>query len=104
MAEAPDATDQSIVDSMESSVFLLQQRYWSTQSALERAELEPQIEMALEKITMAKIRLLKQGTLSSDGDLEAIQQIQTEIEEAADRQSYIVAAVRLVAYAGRFVV
>ncbi len=68
------------------------------------AELKPSVDQAYDKLSQARLNLLKEGVLADEEDVAALQRIRAEIEEAANTQQMIQGAAKLVAKLAKFVV
>lgn len=95
--------DEQVVDETEAAFDALNRRYARATPA-EQWDLEPQIEMALQKYIKARIKLLKAGTIATVGDLEEMRRIKAEIENAATQQELLIAAARVIGFIARFAV
>ena len=95
--------DKQVVDTAQAAFNALDERYWATDDPGEQALLRPQIEVATTNLALARIKLLKSGTLAAQDDVEEIQRIHDEIDAAADSQATLIAAVRFVAFLAKFV-
>ncbi|MGJ3258483.1 MAG: hypothetical protein ACFE0S_02680 [Rhodospirillales bacterium] len=90
-----DEAEERFADEAEAAVRELMKRHTLAGPA-ERLELEPQIEMAIDRWRDARIELMKSGNSITEEDIEQMQVIRREIDQAADQQAIIVAAARLV--------
>ncbi len=96
--------DERLVAEMDGALSALEARYWQSDSEAEKALLQPQIELALQNWVRARIRLLHEGTIANEADIQAVAQIKSDIEAAAETQALVVVAVRLVAAVAKFMI
>ena len=64
----------------------------------ERVALWPMLEGMLADYTRYRLRLLKEGTITTEEDLREMQAIKKEIDKAASKQSLLKAIARTVAF------
>lgn len=65
-------------------------------------EIEPHLSQAEDRLSLARLNLLKAGQLTTDADVTEMRRIRAEIDQAADTQQLILGAVKLVAMVARF--
>ena len=94
--------DERLVGQADDALSALEARYWQSDSEAEKALLQPQIELALQNWVRARIRLLNQGTIASEEDVQGVGRIKREIDDAVETQALVVAAARLVAAIAKF--
>jgi len=70
----------------------------------ERAGLRPSLDEAFQKYQDLRILLLAPGDLISDDDLASMRSIQEEIARAADKQSLLEGALKIVGFARGFLI
>ncbi|MEO6333627.1 MAG: hypothetical protein ABIO91_01460 [Pyrinomonadaceae bacterium] len=70
----------------------------------ERADLRPKLDEAFDAYQDLRILLLSPGVIITDADLGQMKAIGDEISRAADKQSLISGAIKLVGFARGFIV
>ena len=89
--------DAQMLDGMGSALVELQVKYRNA-SLPERMRLRASLEEILEDYAKYQIRLLKEGVITTDEDLAEMQEIQTEIDKAADEQKLLAAIAKTIAF------
>lgn len=64
--------------------------------------LKPAISKASEELLTARLALFKEGVLTKPEDLQQLQAIKNEIDDAADTQAVIMCTLKLAAFLGMF--
>jgi hypothetical protein len=89
--------DAKILAAMGNALVDLQVKYRNSPLA-DRMMMKPTLDQLVQDYAEYQIRLLKEGVVSSDTDLQEMQQIQAEIKKAASTQKLLVALARTVAF------
>ena len=80
--------DSEMIKSMSNALIDLQVKYRSSH-ILDRMQLKPALEELINDIAKYQMRLLKEGTITTDADLVDMQQIKDEIDAAAEKQQLL---------------
>lgn len=80
--------DSEMIKSMSNALIDLQVKYRSSH-ILDRMQLKHALEELINDIAKYQMRLLKEGTITTDADLVDMQQIKDEIDAAADKQQLL---------------
>lgn len=92
-------TDQIVLDEAKESAFILDKAY---RRAIRNGdidavmELKPKVEEAYNEYSSARLKLLEEGVITTDEDVKEMRLIRAEIDEAADTQQLIAAAMKLI--------
>ncbi len=97
----PEINDLQTVKEAESALDLLFDQYVVATPG-EQWIMEPAITQASEKLLTARLSLFKEGVLTTPEDLQTLDSIKKEIEDAADTQALIMGALKLAAFLGMF--
>ena len=103
MPQSSDNESQDLlyVEEAESILGLLCRRYAHSDEA-DQFLLEPIISKAADELLAARLRLFKRGTLTTPDDMARLRSLKRSIDNAAEFQSIVVAALKLAAYLGAF--
>lgn len=66
------------------------------------SKLKPQIEEAFDHYRQARLKLLEEGVLATDEDVEEMRRILEEIDQAAQTQSLIMGSIKFVSFIAKF--
>ncbi|MFQ5604322.1 MAG: hypothetical protein ACE5HS_13725 [bacterium] len=89
--------DAKILQEMGNAVIDLQVKYRNS-TLSDRVSLKPTLEELLNDYAKYQLRLLKEGVITTDEDLQEMAKIRAEIDEAAQKQSLLKAIARTVAF------
>jgi len=89
--------DAAMLEKMGNALVDLEVKFRNS-SLSERVEMRPALEGLLADYTEYRLRLLKEGIITTDADLEEMARIKQEIDAAASKQALIKAIVRTVAF------
>lgn len=103
MTQSSDNESQDLlyVEEAESILGLLFRRYANSDEA-DQFLLEPIISKAADELLAARLRLFRRGALTTPDDLAELKLLKQSIDNAADFQSIVIAALKLAAYLGAF--
>ena len=99
-------TDQIILDEAKESVFILDKAY---RKAIRNGdidtvmELKPKVEEAYDNYSSARLKLLEEGVVTTEEDVKQMRLIRSEIDEAANTQELLVAAIKLISRLKTFI-
>lgn len=93
----PEDNDGKMLKELSYALGDLQDKYRDL-SALERADLRPELERAFEKYQNYRLMLLGGPVSVTPADLEEMRAIGAEINAAASKQSLLVAAGRIIGF------
>ena len=93
----PADNDSVMLERLGYAVVDLQVKYRAA-SLADRLTLRPQLEDLLEKYAAYQVKLLEDGIITTDADLQAMDAIRAEIDQAADTQKLITALARTIAF------
>lgn len=96
-----DDQDRDYVRLAESALDSLFDRY-AVATPAQKWNLKPAITKAAEELLNARLALFKEGTLTTPADIQALKDLKSEIDGAADAQAAILGAVKLAAMLGVF--
>lgn len=96
-----ESQDLLYVEEAESILGLLFRRYANSDEA-DQFLLEPIISKAADELLAARLRLFRRGALTTPDDLAKLKLLKRSIDNAADFQSIVIAALKLAAYLGAF--
>ncbi len=65
-------------------------------------KLRPKVKAAYEAYSLARLKLMKKGTITSDAHVAEMRRIRAEIDQAADTQALVEGAVKLIGFLGKF--
>lgn len=89
--------DSRILQEMGNTIIEFQVKYRQS-SLADRMAMKPLLEELLHDYAKYQIRLLKEGVITTDEDLDEMAQIKDEIDKAAEKQELIKAIARTVAF------
>jgi len=98
--------DQSVLEEAKEAAFSLDKAY---RRAVREADLnkmtklKPKINKAFDEYSQARLKLLEQGVLATDEDLDEMRRIRAEIDEAATTQALVEGAIKFAAFIAKFV-
>jgi hypothetical protein len=103
MTQSSDNESQDLlyVEEAESILGLLFRRYANSDEA-DQFLLEPIISKAADELLAARLRLFRRGALTTPDELAKLKSLKGSIDNAADFQSIVIAALKLAAYLGAF--
>ncbi len=93
----PQDNDAVMLQQMGNAITDLEVKFRAA-SLEERMTMRPSIEQLLNDYATYRLRLLKEGIITTDADLAEMQQIQSDITAAARRQDLIKAIARTAAF------
>lgn len=96
-----DFQDLKIVREAEAALDLLFDKF-AAASLGDRFLLRPAIDQASRELLNARLTLLKNGVLTTSQDLTMLGEIKNEIDNAANAQAIVMAAIRLAGFLGAF--
>lgn len=97
--------DEIVLEDAKEAAFSLDKAY---RRAMLRRDLDsmmtlkPQVDEAYDRYSQARLNLMEEGVLATDGDIAEMRCIRAEIEQAATTQSMIEGAVKFVTFIARF--
>jgi hypothetical protein len=89
--------DAEMLQKMGDALVALQVQYRMS-SIDDRAALKPSLQQALNDYAACQVKLLEDGVISTDADLQEMTEIRSEIDRAGDKQSMLLAIARTVAF------
>ena len=89
--------DTKMIQEMGEALIDLQVKYRSS-SLTDRMAMKPALEEVLADYTNLQMRLIKEGVITTDEDLEEMAEIKQEIEEAAKKEALLKAMARTIAF------
>ena len=89
--------DAKMLEAMGQALIDLQIKYRAS-SLSDRMTLKPALDQLLDDYADYQVRLLKEGVITTDADLEDMAAIQKEIEKAATAQKILAAVARTIAF------
>lgn len=96
-----ESQDLLYVEEAESVLRLLFRCYQNSDEA-DQFLLKPIISKAADELLAARLRLFKRGVLTTSDDLAKLRSLRVSIDNAAEFQSIVIAALKLAAYLGAF--
>ena len=96
-----EAHDLKVVKDAERALDSLFDKYVELDPA-DQWLLKPAISKASEELLTARLALFKEGVLTKPEDLQQLQTIKNEIDNAANTQAIIMCALKLAAFLGMF--
>jgi len=93
----PQDNDAVMLEQMGNSVTDLEVKFRAS-SLDDRVAMRPSLVELLNDYASYRLRLLKEGVITNDADLEEMQKIQQQIADAAQKQDLIKAIARTVAF------
>lgn len=87
-------TDLHTLEHAASSVMEIDRQYRAA-SITDKVELKPKRDEAFAAYSLARLKLLEAGMITTPGDVEAMHQLREEVERAATMQDLIIAAGRV---------
>lgn len=97
--------DEIVLEDAKEAAFELDKAY---RRALLRADLDamtqlkPKVDEAYDLYSQARLNLLKEGVVATDGDVAEMRRIRAEIDQAAETQSLIEGAIRFIVFIAKF--
>ncbi len=82
--------DAQMISKMSYALIDLQVKYRSS-GIVDRMQIRPALEEMLNDFAKYQVRLLKEGTITTDADLEEMVKIKKEIDEASQKQQLLAA-------------
>lgn len=89
--------DTEMLTQMSNALLSLQVKFKLSRVA-DRADLRPQLMELMQNFAAYQTKLLKDGVITTDEDLASMREIRSEIDEAANKQSMLIAIARTVAF------
>lgn len=89
--------DSIMLEELGTAVIIMQQKYRKAPIA-DWATLQAELQAAMAQYVLYQAFLLKQGTISSDDDLDEMRDIKNEIDNAAETQQLVLAIGRFAAF------
>ena len=89
--------DTKMIQEMGEALIDLQVKYRSS-SLTDRMSMKPALEEVLEDYANLQMRLIKEGVITTNEDLEEMAEIKQEIEEAAKKEALLKAIARTIAF------
>ena len=89
--------DTKMIQEMGEALIDLQVKYRSS-SLTDRVNMKPALEELLADYANLQMRLIKEGVITTDEDLEEMAEIKQEIEEAAKKEALLKAIARTIAF------
>jgi hypothetical protein len=97
--------DEIVLEDAQEAAFLLDKAYRRAMldADLDRVTmLKPQVDEAYDRYSQARLNLMKEGVLATDGDVAEMRRIRAEIDQAAATQSMIEGAVKFATFIAKF--
>lgn len=82
--------DAQMISEMSNTLIDLQVKYRES-NIVDRMAMRPSLEELLNDFSKYQIRLLKEGIITSDQDMEEMAQIKSEVDAAANKQQLLAA-------------
>ena len=82
--------DALMISTLSNALIDLQVKY-RNYPVLERIKIRPELEALLGKFSSYQLKLLDEGVITTDQDLQEMKQIKEDIDQAADEQQIILA-------------
>lgn len=95
-------TDEIIVKKAAAAATSIDVKY-KRSSPTDKVLLKPKRDEAFSAYAAARLKLLEDGTISTDADVAEMNEIRKQIGNAKQRQSLIIAAGRLVGFLAKFI-
>ena len=89
--------DSTVLEDSGASVIVVDQRYRAATPS-DKLLLKPERDRAFNTYSAARLKLLEDGVICTDDDVQAMKQIRQEIERAIQTQSLLIAIGRLVGF------
>jgi len=97
--------DEIVLEDASEAAFILDKAY---RRAVLKAdldaltELKPKVDAAYDRVSQARLNLLKDGVLATDDDVGEMRRIRAEIDQAATTQTLIEGAIKLAIFIAKF--
>lgn len=98
-----DDTDALTLQEASTAVSTIDQRYRAA-NINDKIKLKPKRDEAFNAYTAARLQLLEGGVITTQEDVDAMNDLRKEVEDAAETQALIVAAGRVVFFLAKFAV
>ncbi|MGD8588909.1 MAG: hypothetical protein PVG22_08780 [Chromatiales bacterium] len=95
-------TDLEIMKSAASAATEIDVKYRVATFA-DKIKLKPERDKAFNAYAQARLKLLEDGMISTEADLQTMQEIKTEVQQARDTQTLILGIGKLVGFLTKFV-
>ena len=89
--------DAKMIKNLNHAIIDLQVKYRGC-SLTERLQLKPALEELLNDFARYQIKLLKEGTITSESDQKEMKEIKAEVDSAADQQQIALAIAKTIAF------
>jgi len=89
--------DTKMIKEMGEALIDLQVKYRSS-SLSDRMTMKPALEELLDDYAHLQMRLIKEGVITTDGDLEEMAKIKEEIDQAAKQEALLMVIARTIAF------
>ena len=89
--------DSQMISSMSNALIDLQVKYRGG-NVVDRMQMKPALEELLNDFSRYQIKLLKEGIITTDGDIEEMSQIKSEIDAAGNKQQLIAAIGKIIGF------
>ena len=94
-------TDSLTLKEASNAVLEIDVQYRGLDNIDDMEDLKPVRDEAFDKYSMARLKLLKDGVITDQKDVDEMKALRGEIERAADVQALIIAAGRLAIFLGK---
>lgn len=89
--------DSKMIKTMSDAIINLQVKYRAS-PVMDRMQIRPSLEELIRDFSNYQMRLLKEGIITNEADLEDMAQIKSEIDAAANKQQLIESLGRTIAF------
>ena len=89
--------DSQMIKAMTNAIINLQLKYRAS-PIMERMQMRPGLEELISDLAKYQMRLLKEGVITNDADIEAMAQIKKEIDAAVNKQQLFEALGKTIAF------
>ncbi len=89
--------DSEMISKMSNTLIDLQVKYRSS-NVVDRMQIRPALEELLNDFSNFQIKLLKEGTITTDADVAEMAKIKLEIDAAANKQQLLTAIAKTIGF------